>query len=142
MHPFKLDERTAHARLIRTCFVDYDREMALVAEVRSASGGREIAAVGRLSRDRDGRNGAEFALLVADAWQKRGVGRALLRRLVEVARREGLARVYADILVSNTGMQHLCEQLGFTIDTLPDAGVLPAVLELGTAIAHPDDRRT
>jgi acetyltransferase len=134
LHPFKLDERTAHARLIRTCFVDYDREMALVAETRAPSGERAIAAVGRLSRDRDGRNGAEFALLVADAWQRRGVGRALLKRLVEVARREGLARVYADILLSNTGMQHLCDQLGFTVDAFPDAGVLPAVLELGTPL--------
>jgi acetyltransferase len=105
-----------------------------VAETRAPSGERAIAAVGRLSRDRDGRNGAEFALLVADAWQRRGVGRALLKRLVEVARREGLARIYADILLSNTGMQHLCDQLGFTVDAMPDAGVLPAVLELGTPL--------
>ena len=131
LHPFKLDQRTAHERLIRTCFVDYDREMALVAEVHSAAGRREIAAVGRLSRDRDGRNGAEFALLVADAWQRRGIGRALLRRLVAVARRERMTRVYADILVANVGMQRLCDELGFTLDPMPDAGVIPAVLELG-----------
>ena len=131
LHPFKLDERTAHERLVRTCFVDYDREMALVAELRSPAGGRQIAAVGRLSRDRDGRNGAEFALLVADPWQGRGIGRALLGRLVEIARRERIARVYADILVANVTMQHLCERLGFTLDAMPDAGVIPAVLELG-----------
>jgi acetyltransferase len=128
--------------LIRTCFVDYDREMALVAETRSSSGQREIIAVGRLSRDRDGRDGAEFALLVADAWQRRGVGRALLGRLVDVARRERVTRVYADILVANVGMQRLCDQLGFTLDPLPEAGVIPAALELrepdgaGAARAH------
>ena len=94
--------------------------MALVAEVHSASGGREIAAVGRLSRDRDGRNGAEFALLVADPWQRRGVGRALLRRLVEVARRERMTRVYADILVANVGMQRLCDET--RLHARPDAG--------------------
>jgi len=131
LHPFKLDERTAHERLIRTCFVDYDREMALVAEVRSAAGERAIAAVGRLSRDRDGGGGAEFALLVSDAWQRRGIGGALLRRLVEVARRERMTRVYADILVANVGMQRLCDQLGFTLDAMPEGGVIPAVLELG-----------
>ena len=130
LHPFKLDQRTAHERLIRICFVDYDREMALAAEVRSASGQREIAAIGRLSRDRDGGNGAEFALLVADPWQRRGLGRALLRRLVEVARRERMTRVYADILAANVGMQRLCHELGFTLDP-PDAGVMAAVLELG-----------
>jgi acetyltransferase len=131
MHPFKLDQRTAHQRLIRTCFVDYDREMALVAERSAGPGRREIVAVGRLSRDRDGRNGAEFALLVADPWQGRGIGRALMRRLVEVARRERMTRVYADILCANVGMQHLCEEIGFTTDPLPDAGVISAVLELG-----------
>jgi acetyltransferase len=130
MHPYKLDERTAHERLIRACFVDYDREMALVAERLVEPGRGEIVAVGRLSRDRDGRNGAEFALLVADAWQKRGIGRALLRRLVEVARRERMTRVYADILTANVGMQRLCDELGFTLDPMPDAGVIPAVLEL------------
>jgi acetyltransferase len=131
MFPFKLDERTAHQRLIRTCFVDYDREMALVAERPAGDGGREIVAVGRLSRDRDGRSGAEFALLVADAWQRRGIGRALLRRLVEVARRERIARVYADILSANVGMQRLCGEVGFALDPLPDAGVVSAALEIG-----------
>jgi acetyltransferase len=130
MHPYKLDERTAHERLIRACFVDYDREMVLVAERLVEPGRREILAVGRLSRDRDGRNGAEFALLVADPWQKRGIGRAMLRHLVEVARRERMTRVYADILTANVGMQRLCDELGFTLDPVPDAGVIPAVLEL------------
>ena len=41
-----------------------------------------------------------------------------------------MTRVYADILIANVGMQHLCDQLGFTLDAMPDAGVLPAVLEL------------
>jgi acetyltransferase len=135
LHAFKLDARTAHERLIRACFVDYDREMALVAEVVTAGGGREIAAVGRLSRDRDGRNGAEFALLVADPWQRRGLGRCLLRRLVEIARRERMTRVYADVLHANVGMQRLCDHLGFTLDPLPDAGVFSAVLEIGPGIA-------
>jgi len=72
-----------------------------------------------------------FALLVADAWQKRGIGRALLRRLVEVARRERMTRVYADILATNVRMQHLCGELGFVLDPLPDAGVISAVLQIG-----------
>jgi acetyltransferase len=54
-----------------------------------------------------------------------------LGRLVEVARRERMTRVYADILVANVGMQRLCDELGFTLGPMPDAGVIPAELELG-----------
>ena len=43
-----------------------------------------------------------------------------------------MTRVYADILVANVGMQRLCDELGFTLDAMPDAGVIPAVLELGS----------
>jgi len=129
LHSYKLDERTAHERLVRACFVDYDREMVLVAERSGASGGREIAGVARLSRDRDGGDGAEFALLIADPWQGQGIGRVLLRRLIEVARRERIGRVFADILVANAAMQHLCSELGFTLEA-PDAGVMSAVLKL------------
>jgi len=129
LHSYKLDERTAHERLVRACFVDYDREMVLVAERSGASGGREIAGVARLSRDRDGGDGAEFALLIADPWQGQGIGRVLLRRLIEVARRERIRRVFADILVANGAMQHLCSELGFTLES-PDAGVISAVLKL------------
>ena len=132
LHSYKLDERTAHERLVRACFVDYDREMVLVAERASAlpAGGRAIAGVGRLSRDRDGGDGAEFALLIGDPWQKQGIGRVLLRRLIEVARRERIGRVYADILVANGGMQRLCGELGFTLEPAPDAGVISAELKL------------
>ena len=45
---------------------------------------------------------------------------------------ERMTRVYADILVANVGMQRLCDELGFTLDPMPDAGVIPAVLELGS----------
>jgi acetyltransferase len=130
LHTFKLDQRTAHARLVRVCFVDYDREIALVVERRLATGEREIVAIGRLSRDRDGRGGAEFALLVGDACQGRGIGGALLGRLLDVARRERIDRVYADVLLDNTRMQRLCTRLGFSFGTLPEAGVVSAEIQL------------
>jgi acetyltransferase len=129
MQTMKLDERTAHERLQRICFADYDRELALVAEDPQG----QILAVGRLSRDRApgpaGDRGAEFSLLVADPWQGQGLGRELLGRLVDVGRRERLSRIYADVLASNLRMQRLCTRFGFTIGA-EDGGVVRAELRL------------
>jgi len=116
MQAMKLDARTAHQRLLRICFSDYDREIVLVAEGAPAGGGREILAVGRLSRDRLAGEDAEFSLLVGDPWQGRGVGRELLSRLIDVGKRENLSRIHADVLGSNLRMQRLCSNLGFTLD--------------------------
>jgi acetyltransferase len=109
----KLGARTAHERLVKVCFADYDREMALVAEqIDRSSGVRTIIAVGRLSRIR-GRSEAEFALLVADHWQNRGLGRKLLRRLIEIGQQEGISRIVGHVLQDNLEMQRLCESTGF-----------------------------
>jgi acetyltransferase len=110
----KLDQRIAHERLTRICFNDYDRELALVAEIRDASGAGEILGVGRLSKAR-GANEAEFALLVNDRWQGQGLGTELLKRLVNVARDEKLKRVTAVILADNKGMQYVSRKVGFQV---------------------------
>jgi acetyltransferase len=110
-----LSERTAHERLIRICFVDYDREMALVAERDDPVTGRPaIVAIGRLSRV-FGTDDAEFAILVTDAWQGRGIGTELLRRLVEVAGAEGVVVIGAQMRVENTAMRKASERLGFSM---------------------------
>jgi acetyltransferase len=116
MQAMNLDDRTAHQRLARICFIDYGREMVLVAERELQGDGSEIVAVGRLSRDRLSGQDAEFSLLVADPWQGRGVGRVLLGRLLEVGQREKISRIYADVLAANLRMQRLCSRLGFTFD--------------------------
>ena len=88
-HLMNLEQRIPHERLTRICFIDYDREMALVAERRNPeTGEREILGVGRLSKVH-GTNEAEVAVLVSDKWQGRGLGKELLARLLIVgARRE------------------------------------------------------
>ncbi len=69
-HLMKLSQRIAHERLMRLCFIDYDREMALVADYKNpTTGNHEILAVGRLSQLHGVRE-AEFALLVS-AWCER-----------------------------------------------------------------------
>jgi acetyltransferase len=89
--------------------LDYDRELALVA---LEPGGGEFIAVGRYAPNPDGRS-AEFALTVADAWQGRGVGHALLERLCACAREAGYEALYGYILDTNREMLELAERLGF-----------------------------
>ena len=126
----KLDQRTAHERLLRVCFNDYDRELALVAEHRDkATGKDEIVAVGRLSKI-PGTNEAEFAVLVSDLWQHRGLGTGLLSMLVQVARDEKLSCLRADILPENTEMQRVAEKLGFTLKRDLEEGTVEAALRL------------
>ncbi len=107
-----LDSRIAHSRLARICFSDYDREIVLVAERTGKE--RGILAVGRINRLR-GTSEAQFALLVGDPWQGRGLGKALLKALIEIGRREGLARISGTVLAGNATMQHVCREVGFRL---------------------------
>ncbi len=109
-----LDQRTTHERLTRICFIDYDREMALVATRRSSqTGEEEIIGVGRLSKFYQGKE-AEFALLISDNFQRQGLGSELLRRLLEIGRVEGVQTVMAYMLPDNRGMKRIAEELGFS----------------------------
>jgi acetyltransferase len=114
-HAMKLSQRIAHERLLRICFNDYDRELALVAERPDPGTGEpQILGVARLSKERDGQT-AEFSLLIRDAFQGMGLGTELLRRLLEVGKAEGLRRITAHILPDNLPMQRLCQKVGFTL---------------------------
>jgi acetyltransferase len=124
----KLGTRTAHERLMKVCFADYDREMALVVEnLDKPTGQRQIMAVGRLSRVR-GRDEAEFALLVADRWQNRGLGTKLLHLLLDIARKENLVKIIGYVLPENIEMQRICQALGFVAEERDD--VVRVELEL------------
>jgi acetyltransferase len=129
----KLDQRTAHERLIRVCFIDYDREMALVTEhVDAASGERSILGIARLSRQRFSRE-AEFSLLISDSWQHHGLGTELLRRLLRIGEAEGLSRITADILSDNQDMQRVCKRLGFKLSYSLEDPVVKAEIDLPVA---------
>ena len=116
----KLSQRVAHERLTRICFNDYDREIALVAELKAPKGEeKKILGVGRLSKQHGGSD-AEFAVLVSDEWQRLGLGSELLRRLIEIGRDEKLARLSGVILAENHAMQHICRKVGFKVVHDPD----------------------
>jgi acetyltransferase len=125
----KLDQRIAHERLTRICFIDYDREMALVAERDDGVAGRTIVGVGRLSKLR-GTSEAEFAILIADQYQHQGLGSELLRRLIAVGRDEGVSAIVAEILPENMGMRRVVERLGFKTRTHWEDNVTQARLAL------------
>ena len=70
------------------------------------------------------------ALLVSDAWQEHGLGTELLRRLVSLARGEGITRVFGNILPENRLMQEVCRQLGFGLQYSPEEGFVVGSLAL------------
>ncbi|MCP9926290.1 GNAT family N-acetyltransferase [Cyanobium sp. CH-040] len=114
-HLTSLDHRIAHERLVRICYSDYERELALVVDRRDpASGEHRILAVGRLSRLHE-RNDAEFSMLIGDGFQDQGLGTVLLGQLLRVGRDEGIDHVLAEILPGNGAMQRVCRKLGFSL---------------------------
>jgi len=130
-HMMNLDQRTAHDRLTRICFIDYDREMALVAEHTDPdTGEREILGVSRLSRRGAVPDEAEFSVLVSDRFQRRGVGTLLVGRILEVSRAEDLRRITAEILFDNRPMQSISKKLGFHLRRDTEEMVVKADLDL------------
>ena len=127
--PLKLTQRTAHERLTRTCFIDYNREMALVAERKNEAGEAEILAVGRLSK-LHGRDEAELAAVATDAAQHKGLGTELYRRLIELARDEKLTRVVSTMLPENREMRAVCVKHGFKLFSSLEDNAIRAELEL------------
>jgi acetyltransferase len=129
-HMERLSTRVAHERLIQKCFIDYDRELALVADFENADTGQhELLGVGRLTK-MPGEETAEVGVLISDAYQNQGLGTELVRRLIVAARNEKLRRIVANILPENAGMRALADKLGFQIRPGEDPGVVVAVLDL------------
>ena len=116
-HMLSLSRRTEHERLTRICFIDYDREMALVAEhTDPQTGAKEILGVGRLSK-LHGLQRAEVALVISDRFQRKGLGTELLSRLIEIGRNEKLDYIVAEILRENPEMMRMVEKVGFRLES-------------------------
>ena len=128
-YSLSLSSRVAHDRLVRICFVDYDREMAIVADHRDAKTGQHhILGVGRLVKSH-ARNEGEVAVLVSDSWQNQGLGMELFRRVIQVARDEKLSHVNAEILPDNLAMKKIARNLGFRSRAADDPTSMRAVLD-------------
>lgn len=109
-----LFQEATHEMATRFCFLDYDREVALVAEVESA-GEKTIVGIGRLAGDADHRT-AEFALLIEDRWQNRGLGSQIAQHCLSIAKPWGVQTVVAETTSNEPRMVAILRRLGFEID--------------------------
>jgi acetyltransferase len=115
--------------LVRFTQIDYYNEMALIAVTSDGSDEEQIA-VARYMTLPD-KKSCEFALVVSDRWQSRGLARHLMPKLMEIARDRGLERMEGQILSNNFRMLELMESLNFQISNDPeDSGVKLAVARL------------
>ncbi|MFI5401848.1 MAG: GNAT family N-acetyltransferase [Planctomycetota bacterium] len=114
--------------LARFTQIDYDREMAFVACI--ARDGRETeVGVARYATNPDGRT-CEFAIVIADEWQGKGIGSRLMTELMRVARARGLKTMEGEVLASNTSMFELMRGLGFVVGSGEDPSVHVVTKEL------------
>jgi acetyltransferase len=122
----KLSQRITHERLQKICFNDYDREIALVAELKVPKGEEpKILGVGRLSKQHTPGE-AEFAVLVNDEWHDQSLGTELLKRLIEIGRDEKLTQLSGQVLADNHAMHHICRKVGFKVVHDPDSNMFNA----------------
>lgn len=90
--------------------IDYEKEMAIVAEV-STEKGKEIIAVARIAPENA--ENVEFAIIIADEWQGRGLGSILTDEMIEVAKDLGFEKIYALVFTKNKGMLNLLKKRNF-----------------------------
>jgi acetyltransferase len=120
---FQILKELSHETLARYCNLDYDREIAIVAELPDS---KKIAGVVRLIVEPDGKSG-EFAVLVGDQWQGLGLGSKLMDSLIEVAKDMRMEKIYGFVIADNYKMLDMCKKKGFTIETLDEETALASI---------------
>jgi len=134
MRFFSTRKELPRSELARLTQIDYDREMAFIAEATDAQGGAETLGVARTVSDPDNVE-AEFAIVVRSDLKGQGLGALLFERLIEHARRRGIERLVGLVLRENTRMLKLSAAMGFKADPAepPSSGLRRMVLELKTS---------
>jgi acetyltransferase len=113
---FEIIKEFSHEMLTRYCNLDYDREIAIVAELPDS---RVIIGVVRLIIDPDEKSG-EFAVLVGDQWQGFGLGLKLMDSLIKMAKDKHLKKIYGYVMANNYKMLNLCSGIGFKAEKVDD----------------------
>ena len=124
---FGMLKDTPHEIRVRYCNIDYDREIAIVAE-STENGKKKLLGVTRLSIDPDGKGG-EMAFIVGDKWQGLGLGTKLVDYALEIAKEMGVENIYSIMLPDNYRALSLTKKMGFNLEYLSD-GTVKGVLDL------------
>jgi acetyltransferase len=118
---FQMLKDTPHEVRVRYCNIDYDREIAIVAELLE-EGRRKILGVSRVSIEPDGKTG-EMAFIVGDRWQNLGLGTEMVDYALDIASEMGIESVYAIMLTDNYRALSLTKKMGFDLEYLSDGTV-------------------
>ena len=118
---FQMLKDTPHEVRVRYCNIDYDREIAIVAELNENSK-RKILGVARVNIEPDGKTG-EASFLVTDYWQGLGLGTKLVDYVLDIAKEKGLENIFAIMLPDNYRAISLTKKMGFDIEYLKDGTV-------------------
>jgi len=129
LQPMMFQERVLHERLARISHEDYNRVISLVAETKDDKEENIIIGVVRLSR-LHASNEARLSILIGDPYQGIGLGGELVRRALDVAKREKIERLSATLTADNQVMQHLFKKAGFNIETTDNVNLLSASINL------------
>jgi len=116
---FQLIKDISHDQLVRYTQIDYDREIAIIAEV-TENGKKMMAGVARLIADQYNET-AEFAIVIADPWQNMGLGNKFTDYIIDIAKARGVQKIYANILADNHIMLHMFKSRGFTMTKVEDS---------------------
>jgi acyl-CoA hydrolase/GNAT superfamily N-acetyltransferase len=121
-----------HERLQEFVIIDYTQETLILALLGDGEGNEEVVAVGQYGID-ESRHTAEVAIVVRDDFQNRGIGHQLLSHLTYLAKKQGLLGFTAEVLVDNSHMIRLFEDMGFDIDKKSVEGVYEMKMIFKTA---------
>ena len=106
--------------LRRLCDPDYAHDMAYVALAAAGQAGEQRQVGVCRYAGADPAKGAEISVAVADDWQHQGLGKLLLRRLIDYARGRGVKRLYSMDAANNERMRKLAREIGFAEHPDPD----------------------
>ena len=124
---FQIIKDTPHEVRVRYCNIDYDREIAIVAELNE-QGRRRILGVVRVSLEPDLKKG-EIAFIIADQWQGLGLGTKMIDHVIDICKDMKVETVYAIMLPDNVRAINMTKKMGFVIKYLND-GTVRGTLDL------------